>query len=759
AGTCTISVTSTATQTYTVAPEGSPPAGWFENTGLGIYSGAPQPPTNPATAYSTVTTPSLGPNSTAVVPVESNTSALTSRTGRIAFSRTDTPDPTECGLRVGLAMDLSSSVQQAGVIGQYRAAAQSFVTALQGTPSEVAVHTFGTDSPATSGTVGGAYADNSNTGLRPVATQQDADAVRAKIGQLNVVGTQYTNWDAGIDSFTRSSEKYDVVIVLTDGDPTRYGRPNAVALPSGAGLQTRFRDVENGIFSANAVKASEGAGVEHPAELAVGITTGGGLSPGSIANLRAISGDGDYYITDFDHLGEQLRDLALEECRGTISVVKHVIPHGKGIGDAKPGGAGWSFTSTVPAETRETDATSAVNFDTSHTDGAPTTITEHGREDYKFRPELTTCHIPDSDQPVTYERHDNGLTVTPNVDDPVVCDVYNEGPMPGIHIVKAAWPTEFGVAGEEIRYTFTVTNSGGLPLDHINVHDDRLGPIECPRNELGVGESMTCEFIHYTTEEDVAAGHIHNVVTVTGRDPDGTDVDDEDDATVTDVHGPHIQLEKVAFPTQYAVPGEVITYTYRVANTGNVALHDVALHDSRLGAVSCPHTVLEPGQEMECTGHHTVTQADIEAGHIRNLGTVRGRSPRDEEVSDDDDATVTARHGPGLQIDKVASPARFSAPGQTIRYTYRVANIGNVILHGIEVADDRIGRARCERTTLAPGESTTCTATYVTTQADVNRGYIPNFAFARGFRPDGEPVTARWVEAFVAGMPAVPVTG
>ncbi|MBO0805028.1 MAG: VWA domain-containing protein, partial [Nocardiopsaceae bacterium] len=753
AGDCTINVTATAAQTYTVGPVGAIPAGWFENPGLGIYNGTNPPSTNSATQYSTVTTPSIAAGGTATVPVASNTSAIQSRMDRIAFSRTDTPDPTECGLHVGLLIDLSSSITS-DVIQKYRDAAKSFVTALQGTPSEVAVHTFGTDSPVPG-------ANNSNTDLHPVATEQDAQTVRDKIGGLTVPANpaQYTNWDAGVDSFTRSNQKYDVVIMLTDGDPTRYGRPTATALPGGTGVETRFRDVENAIYSSNTLKSSEGATVQHPSELAVGISSTGVLSPGSIANLRSITGDGDYFTSDFDQLGQQLRDLAHQECRGTISVVKHIIPYGKSIGDAKPGGAGWSFTSTTPAETRETDDTSSVNFDTSHTAPAPTTITEHQNPHYKFRHELTSCHIPGSDQPVTYERHEDGMTVTPDVNEPVVCDVYNEGPIPRIHIVKDVFPDQFSVPGEELRYTFTVTNTGVLPLHDINVHDDKLGHIECPRDELGPGESMTCEFIHYTTEDDVAEGNIHNVVRVTGRDPDGSEAEDEDDATVREVHGPHIELEKVAFPTQYAVPGEVITYTYRVANTGDVTLHDVALHDSRLGAVSCPHASLEPGQEMECTGHHTVTQEDVDAGHIHNVGAVCGHSPRDTRVCDDDDATVTAHHGPGLQIEKLTSPGTFTAAGQTIRYTYHVTNTGNVTLRDIRVGDSRIGRASCERTTLRPGESTTCTARYTTTQADVAAGHIPNFAFARGRKPDGDLVTTRWTEAIVTGLPEVPVTG
>jgi hypothetical protein len=48
----------------------------------------------------------------------------------------------------------------------------------------------------------------------------------------------------------------------------------------------------------------------------------------------------------------------------------------------------------------------------------------------------------------------------------------------------------------------------------------------------------------------------------------------------------------------------------------------------------------------------------------------------------------------------------------------------------------------CPTTTLAPAASTTCTATYVTTQADVVQGNITNVATAAALDPAGRPVTS-----------------
>ena len=58
-----------------------------------------------------------------------------------------------------------------------------------------------------------------------------------------------TNWDRGIFQVQQSTSQFDIAVVITDGNPTVYGNAE------GPGNYTRFREVENGIFSANAVKA------------------------------------------------------------------------------------------------------------------------------------------------------------------------------------------------------------------------------------------------------------------------------------------------------------------------------------------------------------------------------------------------------------------------------------------------------------------------------------------------------------------------
>ncbi|MDR6904696.1 putative repeat protein (TIGR01451 family) [Agromyces sp. 3263] len=251
-------------------------------------------------------------------------------------SRNNVAAPQQCGLDVALVMDLSGSVNSS--IAQAREAGTTLVDALVGTPSNVGLFTFASSAPANN-------SNNQNRPITAVSTAAGAATVNGWINGLTAPTNGNTNWDRGLHQVAVSPTAYDVAIVLTDGNPTVYGSE------TNPGDFTRVREVENAIFSANAIKA------ENTRVIALGV--GNGVSNADTAlNLRAISGPiayngsnpgtADYYQTaNYAAAGAALRQLALGNCQGSVSVVKQVVPPGGTIQQAQPTG-GWAISATNP---------------------------------------------------------------------------------------------------------------------------------------------------------------------------------------------------------------------------------------------------------------------------------------------------------------------------------------------------------------------------------------------------------------------------
>jgi uncharacterized repeat protein (TIGR01451 family) len=316
-----------------------------------------------------------------------------------------------------------------------------------------------------------------------------------------------------------------------------------------------------------------------------------------------------------------------------------------------------------------------------------------------------------------------------------------------IDVQKTALPTTVSAAGQTVNYSFAVTNNGNVTLTAIDVADPLpgLSAVTCPVTALAPAASMTCTATYTTTQADIDAGAIDNTATATGTPPVGPVVSDGDPATVVAASAPSIDLQKTALPSTVNAVGQLVTYSFVVANTGNVTLSLIGVSDPipGLSSITCPASTLAPAASTTCTATRTVTLADMNFGSIPNTATVTGTPPIGPDVSDTDSETIAVAQTPSIDVEKTASPTTVSAAGQTVDYSFLVTNTGNVTLTNVGVTDPLpgLGAVTCPVTSLDPGESTTCTAAYVVTQVDVNAGAINNTATGSGTPPNGPAVT------------------
>ena len=193
----------------------------------------------------------------------------------------------------------------------------------------------------------------------------------------------------------------------------------------------------------------------------------------------------------------------------------------------------------------------------------------------------------------------------------------------------------------------------------------------------------------------------------------------------------------------YGAAGDTIDYSYLVTNNGPDTLTSVAVNDSLIPSVSCPNGSLDGGGSETCTGSYTATQADVDSGSITNTATATATDGTVGVVSNSSTATVQATYATSaLSITKATNSSGYAAAGDTIGYTYLVANTGTTTLSGVGVSDDLIANVSCPLSSLAPGASETCTGSYTVTQTDVDSGSVTNTADAIGTDPHGNPITS-----------------
>lgn len=263
--------------------------------------------------------------------------------------------------------------------------------------------------------------------------------------------------------------------------------------------------------------------------------------------------------------------------------------------------------------------------------------------------------------------------------------------------------------------------------------------------------------------------------TVADPQPTGSVTGGEVEDYPVTVQIPGLSVVKSATPSDAAsfTVGQVITYTFVVSNTGNVPLTGVAVNDSgftgtgTLSPITCPPgaDTLAPGAQVSCTATYTLTQADVDAGQLANSATGTGTPPGSPVITTPPSTVqVPVDPAPSIDLVKSVNPTTASKAGDTIAYSFRVTNAGNVTLTDTTINETAFSGAgtapvaTCPTGPVLPGQVITCTASYTITQADVDAGSVTNTATATGTPPAGAAPVSDPSSAAVAIAPAAALT-
>jgi uncharacterized repeat protein (TIGR01451 family) len=336
-----------------------------------------------------------------------------------------------------------------------------------------------------------------------------------------------------------------------------------------------------------------------------------------------------------------------------------------------------------------------------------------------------------------------------------------EAPLPELTVTKTINPVPtlvgdpaYATIDQTVQFIISVENTGNVTVSGINVTDTPTstnGPTlaNCSIGTLAPGDtSATCVVEIVTTQAEIDAGSFENTATATGTPANGGTVTGNDTITV---NGPlrerEFAMEKIANTNSFDTAGDIITYTYTIANIGNVTLVDQpVVVDDKIGTFNCgtfPAGGLLPTDSVSCTANYSVTQDDVDAGFVTNVANVTSTEVPTPATATE---TVNADQTPALSFTKTPSITSDAAAGDVITYTYAVTNTGNTRLFDVTVSDTQTssggtsaltiagdtltdngttgdspdGQGAGIWGTLAPRDVVTFTSTYTVTQDDID---------------------------------------
>ncbi|MFN2189619.1 MAG: vWA domain-containing protein, partial [Candidatus Promineifilaceae bacterium] len=415
-----------------------------------------------------------------------------------------------CSLNVIFVMDESGSIVGAGgvpgILTEVRDAANGFLNALADTGSEIAIIEFNTTArlaldfmPLTSASVTNVLTPYVN-GTGPSHDKR----YNPNEYDQNTTPSYYTNWEDALDEVAALnasqpiSERADLVVFFTDGNPTAHNTFSGVSIDAG----NVSAHVPYALSAANVVKGQGShifvVGVPNPTLTESNVQAISGVN--KYPNVTTDFSIADYSISTSEALFASLRDIAFALCEGSVSVTKTIYD-----GQDYVPVPGWVFTGTVtvtsggdpddynwllPAPTGDAGVIGTTKAGVTDKDGNftwqwkpfadyPTQIVlDENTEGVEFTAALCTRSAPGQDDEVLEPITSLPVTISMGLEDFVTCEFQNNvqadwGDAPDSYATLAATlgPRHVILPGASVLGSAIDAEPNGLPLDDADGDD------------------------------------------------------------------------------------------------------------------------------------------------------------------------------------------------------------------------------------------------------------------------------------------------
>jgi uncharacterized repeat protein (TIGR01451 family) len=296
--------------------------------------------------------------------------------------------------------------------------------------------------------------------------------------------------------------------------------------------------------------------------------------------------------------------------------------------------------------------------------------------------------------------------------------------------------------GAQMSYTGSVTNTGNVTLNDVVVFSDQPAPNTVVRTFPSLAPGAVGTFVA-SFRAPTGECSVTVMLRATATSLCGALVSDESVRTCPLRTQPALTVTQ-SCPTEPVGPGETLTFSGTVRNSGDVALTDVEVYSGRPVPRTLVYTVarLEPGAVAAFTGSYT---APPEVCSVSNTLTGEGRDAcTGMLISHQATVVCLLTPTPALEITQVC-PQTPPALGEVLTYTATVVNRGNITVTNLVVFSDRpapnsvVFRAN----NLPAGATTNFTASYLV-PANLNSCAISNtLRVTARARCTGQQVTAQ----------------